>query len=100
VRLKNGNTLIGTAGRIIEVTPDKKIAWQFTAEDAPELKMSWIVGIQRLKNGDLVAANFSRGHEGSGPHAFEITRNKKVVWTFDDHKLSTLVTMVHYLDEQ
>ncbi len=29
--------------RVIEVTPDKKIAWQFTAEDAPELNITWVV---------------------------------------------------------
>jgi hypothetical protein len=99
VRLKNGNTLIGTGSRIIEVTPDKKIVWQFTTADAPDLMMTWMVGIQQLKNGDLVVANFSRGHEGQGAHAFEVTRDKKVVWTFADHQMATLVTMVHYLDE-
>ncbi len=99
VRLKNGNTLIGTGSHIIEVTPDKKVVWEFSSKDAPELMLSWAVGIQRLKNGNLVVANFSRGNEGKAAHAFEITRDKKVVWVFDDHALSTLVTMVHYLDE-
>ncbi len=99
-RLKNGNTLIATADRIIEVTKDKKIAWQFTSADAPEMELSWATGVQQLKNGNLVVANFSRGHENKGAHAFEITRDKKVVWQFTDHKLSTLVTMVHYLDEE
>jgi len=98
-RLKNTNTLIGTGSRIIEVTPDKKIAWQFTSADAPELMMTWMTGIQRLKNGNLVVANFSRGHEGNGAHAFEVTRDKKVVWIFDNHEIASLVTMVHYLDE-
>ena len=34
-RLSNGNTLIscGTQKRVIEVTPGKQIAWQFTAAD-------------------------------------------------------------------
>ena len=100
VRLKNGNTLIGTGDRIIEVTNDKKIVWEFSSKDAPELEMSWMVGIQRLKNGNLVVANFSRGHEGKGAHAFEVTRDKHVVWTFEDHQLAQLVTMVHYLDEK
>lgn len=101
-RLKNGNTLIGagTQARIIEVTKDKKIVWEFGPKDAPELGLTWITGIHILKNGNLVAANFIRGNEGKGVHAFEVTRNKKVVWTFADHKLSTLVTMVEYLDEQ
>lgn len=102
VRLKNGNTLIGcgTQARIIEVTKDGKTVWEFGPKDAPELGLTWITGIQILKNGNLVCANFVRGKEGMGVHAFEVTRDKKVVWTFADHKLSTLVTMVHYLDEE
>ncbi len=101
IRLKNGNTLIGcgTQARIIEVNRDKKIVWEFSAKDAPELGLTWITGIQILKNGNLVVANFLRGSEGRGVHAFEVTRDKKVVWTFADHKLSTLVTMVRTLDE-
>ena len=101
VRLKNGNTLIaaGTQARIIEVTPDKKIVWEFGAKDAPELGLTWITGLQLLRNGNIVAADFIRGNEGKGVHAFEVTRDKRVLWTFADHKMSTLVSMVRYLDE-
>ena len=101
IRLKNGNTLIaaGTQARIIEVTPDKKIVWEFGAKDAPELGLTWITGLQILRNGDIVAANFLRGNEGKGVHAFEVTRDKKVRWTFADHHMSTLVTMARFLDE-
>jgi outer membrane protein assembly factor BamB len=100
-RLKNGNTLIGCSApaRVIEVTPAGKTAWEFSANDAPELGLIWITGIQILKNGNLVVANFLRGNEGHGVHAFEVTRDKKVVWTFADHAMSTLVTMAHVLDE-
>jgi hypothetical protein len=101
IRLKNGNTLIaaGTQARIIEVTPAKQIVWEFGAKDAPELGLTWITGLQILKNGDIVAANFLRGNEGKGVHAFEVTRGKKVLWTFADHQMSTLVTMAKFLDE-
>lgn len=101
IRLKNGNTLIGcgTQARIIEVTPDKKVVWEFGSKDAPELGLNWIVGIQIRKNGNLVVANFLRGKEGKGVHAVEVTRDKKIVWTFADHALATLVTMVKFLDE-
>lgn len=103
IRLKNGNTLIGggigAEARIIEVTKEHKIVWEFGAKDAPELGLNWICGIQILKNGNLVVGNFLRGKEGQGAHAFEITRKKQVVWTFADHKMSQLVTMAHVLDE-
>ena len=103
IRLKNGNTLIGGGiggeARIVEVTKEGKIVWEFGDKDAPELGLNWICGIQILKNGNLVVGNFLRGKEGKGAHAFEITRKKKVVWTFADHKMSELVTMAHVLDE-
>lgn len=95
-RLKNGNTLIscGTQKRVIEVTPDKKIAWQFTAEDAPELNFTWASSIQQLPDGHLLVGNFLRGQEGKGAHAFEVTRDKKVVWKWDDHSLIKSLTTV------
>jgi outer membrane protein assembly factor BamB len=100
-RLPNGNTLIscGTQKRVLEVTPDKKIAWEFTAADAPELNITWVSSIQPLKNGNLLVGNFLRGQEGKGAHAFEVTREKKVVWRWDDHALIKSLTTVRALDE-
>lgn len=99
-RLPNGNTLIscGTQKRVIEVTPDKKIAWQFTAADAPDLNITWASSIQPLANGNLIVGNFLRGQEGKGAHAFEITRDKKVVWKWADHILIKSLTTVRVLD--
>jgi outer membrane protein assembly factor BamB len=101
IRLKNGNTLISASApaRIVEVTREGKTAWEFSQKDAPELGLTWPVGIQILKNGNLVVANFQRANEGQGVHAFEVTRDKRVVWTFADHEMSSLVTMAHVLDE-
>ena len=99
-RLPNGNTLIscGTQKRVIEVTPDKKIAWEFNAEEAPELNITWVSSIQRLPNGNLIVGNFLRGQEGRGAHVFEATRDKKVVWKWDDHSLIKSLTTVRVLD--
>ena len=99
-RLTNGNTLIscGTQKRVIEVTPDKKIAWEFGAQDSPDLHLTWISSIQQLKNGNLLVGNFLRGQEGQGAHAFEVTRDKKVVWKWDDHALIRSLTTVRAVD--
>lgn len=100
-RLANGNTLIccGTQKRLIEVTPDKQIAWEFKAEDAPELNITWVSSVQQLKNGNLLVGNFIRGQEGKGAHAYEVTREKKVVWKWDDHSLIKSLTTVRALGE-
>ena len=100
-RLPNGNTLIscGTQKRVLEVTPGGEIAWEFTAADAPDLNLTWISSIQRLKNGNLLVGNFLRGQEGKGAHAFEVTRDKKVVWTWADHRHVRSLTTVRALGE-
>ena len=101
-RLANGNTLIGggTQKRLIEVSPAGNIVWEFTAADAPELNLTWVSSIQLLKNGNYLVGNFLRGHEGHGAHAFEVTRDKKVVWTFADHKRFKSVTTVRVVDDE
>ena len=100
-RLPNGNTLIscGTQKRVIEVTPGKLIAWEFSAQDAPELNLTWASSIQRLKNGNVLIGNFLRGQEGKGAHVFEVTRDKKVVWKWDDHSFIKSLTTVRALEE-
>lgn len=101
LRLGNGNTLIccGTQKRLIEVTPDKRIVWEFKAEDAPDLNVTWVSSVQRLRNGNLLVGNFLRGQEGKGAHAFEVTRDKRVVWKWADHGLVSSLTTVRALGE-
>jgi outer membrane protein assembly factor BamB len=100
-RLADGNTLIGggTQKRLIEVSPDGKIVWEFKAADAPAINLTWVSSVQVLKNGNYLVGNFLRGHEEHGAHAFEVTRGKKVVWTFADHKQFKSVTTVRAVDE-
>ena len=100
-RLASGNTLIccGTQKRLIEVTPDKQIVWEFKAEDAPELNVTWVSSVQQLKSGNLLVGNFIRGQEGKGAHAFEVTRDKKVVWKWEDHSFIKSLTTVRALGE-
>jgi len=102
IRLANGNTLIAgaTQKRLIEVTPKGEVVWEFAAKDAPELNLTWVSSLQVLKNGNYVVGNFLRGQEGKGVHAFEVTKDKKVVWTFADHKLAQSITTVRVLDDE
>lgn len=101
LRLPNGNTLIAgaTQKRLIEVTPAKEIVWEFKASDAPELNLTWVSSLQILKNGNYLVGNFLRGQEGKGAHAFEVTRDKRVVWTFTDHDRFKSLTTVRALGE-
>jgi Domain of Unknown Function (DUF1080) len=99
-RLPNGNTMIacGTQRRLIEVTPDKKMVWELTAADVPDVNLTWVSSFQMLGNGNILIGNFLRGQEGKGAHAFEVNREKKVVWKWDDHSFVRSLTTVRALD--
>ncbi|HLP08704.1 MAG TPA: hypothetical protein VK178_11105 [Opitutaceae bacterium] len=105
VRLPDGNTLISIAdadrnARVIEVDPAGTIIWQLMQADLPaKMKLAFAAGLQRLPNGSTVVANWL-GHDqfGQGPHVIEVTRQKKVVWTFADHAAFRTVSSVVLLD--
>jgi hypothetical protein len=101
LRLASGNTLVacGTQKRVIEVSPAGKIVWELTAQDVPEVNLTWVTSLQVLKNGNFLIGNFLRGQEGKGAHAFEVTREKRIVWKFADHSLVKSATMVRALEE-
>jgi hypothetical protein len=103
IRLENGNTLVacGTKKRVVEVTPDGKVVWSFGASDAPELNLTTIYSLQVLKNGNYLIGNFLRDAKdpSKGVHAFEVTRDKKVVWTFADHERFKSIMTIRAPDE-
>jgi len=101
LRLAGGNTAIacGKQKRLIEVDPAGKTVWEFGEQDGPELNLTWLTSLQRLKNGNYLVGNFLRGAEGKGAHAFEVNRDKKVVWTFADHEHFKSITTVRALDD-
>jgi hypothetical protein len=100
LRLPDGNTLVacGTQKRVIEVSPAGKVVWELTARDVPDVNLTWVTSLQVLKNGNYLIGNFLHGQEGKGAHAFEVTRDKKVVWTFADHALVKSATMVRAIE--
>lgn len=86
IRLKNGNTLISTGNghRVIEVTSSKEIVWQLTNEDLPGIELAWLTSLQVLPNNNIVITNCHAGEKN--PQLIEVTRDKKIVWTFQDFK--------------
>ncbi len=88
IRLKNGNTLIGSGSgnSVVEVTPEKEVVWDITRTvPGTGIELAWMTTLQELPNGNRVVGNC---HAGEGnPQIFEITRDKKVVWQFDEWDL-------------
>lgn len=87
VRLENGNTVIGYKTGVIEIAPDDKVVWHLTQKDVPGIKLYWINGIQRLKNGNTVVGNwFMHKRRPNDFPFFEVTGDKKVVWKVPTHE--------------
>ncbi len=88
IRLRNGNTLIcsGNGNSVVEVTPEKKIVWEITKSiPGTDVTLGWMTALQELPNGNFAIGNC---HAGEGqPQILEITRDKQVVWQFDEWNL-------------
>jgi photosystem II stability/assembly factor-like uncharacterized protein len=85
IRLKSGNTLIasGSGASVVEVTPAGTVVWDI--KDAiPDAKITlkWTTFLTELDNGNVIVGNCHAGEKS--PQIFEITRDKKVVWQFNE----------------
>ena len=99
VRLPNGNTLIagGNNNRVLEVNPKGEIVWKIDQSELPGIKLAWVTTLHVLPNGNIIVGNCHAGPEN--PQLFEITRDKKVVWTFKDFKtFGNGMAAAHVLD--
>jgi hypothetical protein len=115
VRLPNGNTLVsdghgreGHDSLMTEYTPDGEIVWELTGRDleAAGLSVKMVCGFQRLPSGNTVVSNVRHGKkphglaDGDSPKLFEITPDKKVVWTAPDSIPSKNTGSVQILDAE
>jgi hypothetical protein len=86
IRRPNGNTIIagGNNNRVIEVDHDGKIVWSIEHDELPGITLAWVTTLELLPNGNLIVGNCHATE--ANPQLFEVTRDKKVVWTFKDFK--------------
>lgn len=105
VRLPDGNTLIASAdhggapARVFEVTPARQTVWEVRDGDLPGISLKFMAGVHRLPNGNTVMSNWlGHGQFGKAPHLIEVTRDKRVVWTFADHETMKTISTVQILN--
>jgi outer membrane protein assembly factor BamB len=79
-----GHTLISlTVGNhIIEVDTEGKIVWELRDGDLPGVPVNRTTALSWLPNGNIVFSNYAA--RAPQPKLVEITREKKVVWTYVD----------------
>ncbi len=101
IKLPNGNLLItlGMAKRVIELDQQLKVVWQIGENELPGNPLRLPAACQRLPNGNTIIGNYlGGGFLGKQPQAFEVTRDKKVVWEFTDHAQFKTVNQIQVLD--
>ncbi|MBI3418420.1 MAG: hypothetical protein HY043_24280 [Verrucomicrobia bacterium] len=101
VPLPNGHLLItcGDGHKVIELDRREKVVWELNENDLPGNPLRLMAGCQRLPNGNTVFCNYlGHGHIGEQPQFFEVTRDKKVVWQFDDHAHFKTINQIQVLD--
>lgn len=86
LRLPNGNTLIATGNghSVIEVTPDKKVVWHLAQNELPDVTFAWVTTLQVRPNGNIIIGNCHAGDKN--PQIVEVSREKKLVWSYKDFK--------------
>ncbi|MGL4593217.1 MAG: hypothetical protein ACRCUY_00655 [Thermoguttaceae bacterium] len=82
-RLPNGNTMISSIDQVTEFDKDGKIVWEFKKSEFPELNISMMTGFHIRQNGNIAIGCYSAYKpDGRGVGMFEITRDKKLVWSY------------------
>lgn len=86
IRLTNGNTLVagGNNNRVLEVTPSGQVVWKLDQKELPGVTLAWVTTLHALPNGNIIVGNCHAGPDN--PQLFEVTRDKKLVWSFKDFK--------------
>ncbi|MHC4251783.1 MAG: beta-propeller domain-containing protein [Planctomycetota bacterium] len=99
VRLANGNTMVGYLDMVTEFDPRGKKVWEFTSKDIPGQRIGKMCGIHVQPNGNVVIGVYAAyDKQGQGLGAFEITREKKLVWAYRNPKRDRSMMGVQLLD--
>lgn len=102
VPLPNGNWVVttGDGHGVCEIAVSGETIWQLEENDLPDNPLRLTIGAQRLPNGNTVICNWlGHGHLGENPHLYEVTPDKKLVWSFGDHAHFKTINQVQILDD-
>ena len=97
VMRNNGNLLYTHRSGVVEVDPMGREVWELKAA---EMGVQWLLGIQLLESGNLVLTNWL-GHDRHrmGIPFFEVTPEKRVVWTCDCTEAAEEAAVLQVLEE-
>jgi len=99
IRIANGHTVIagGNNNRVLEVDGEGKVVWSIDQKELPGITLAWVTTLHALPNGNLIVGNCHAGPDN--PQLFEVTREKRVVWTFRNFSVfGNNLAAAHVLD--
>lgn len=74
--------------------------WQISNADLDGNPLKFLTGFQKLPNGNFLISNWlGHGKLGTAPHLMEVTRGKKIIWTFADHKNVKAIGSIHVFND-
>ena len=68
-----------------EVSPDGRIVWSIDQKELPGITLAWVTMLEVLPNGNVIIGNCHASKDN--PQLIEVTRDKRVVWTFHNFKV-------------
>ena len=99
--LKSGNILVSWLNKISEYDKDGKEVWTFKDNEIKGQVIRYMAGIQELANGNIVVGCYnSYNKKGQGWGAFEITKKKKVIWSYANSKADRSLMSVQKLTKK
>lgn len=92
-RLADGSTVITCASgnRVVIFDRDGRVSWQLTSEEV-DGQLRDVCGLQVLKSGNLLVSCYGNQSE-DGLKMMEITRDKEVVWTYQNPDVKYVHTL-------
>ena len=100
IPLENGGIAYTCMEGLFELDAEGREVFSLTEADVPNVNLRWLLGIQKLRDGNYVLANWmGHGHLDEGIHFFEVNRSKQVVWTLDGRGTLLTPAALQILDE-
>lgn len=86
-QLADGSIAGAFLDRVIVFDNDAKEIWQYNKSETTEIEITFMCPIVERKNGNFVLGNYAANRGGTHASlAFEITRNKQIVWQYRNVK--------------
>lgn len=85
LELPDGQVLASFLDALYIFDRDGQIVWSFLKSEMPEIEISYMCSLQVRTNGNLVIGNYAANRgDGHAACMFEITRDKKLVWYYQN----------------